>query len=377
MRQRKLLFFVTEDWYFCSHRLPLAMAAKNAGFDVSVVTHVDCHGEQIKNAGLNLIPIELSRRGKNPLAELRLIIRLIGIYRSVRPDIVHHVALKPVLYGGVASFFARISGVVNALAGLGFLFCSNSPKVRLFRPLVKLVFRLLLNRGNSRVILQNPDDIRLLVDGHVLKRNRITLIRGSGVDPQQFSVQPLPPGPPIVILASRLLWDKGVGEFVEAAERLKRQGVEARFVLIGAGDADNPSAISDQQLQRWHDEGYIEWWGRRDDMPEIMAKCHIVCLPSYREGLPKVLIEAASCGRPIVTTDAPGCREIVRDGVNGFLVPVRDAAAVAEALKKLLESPELCSEMGLKGRELVEKEFSLEKVNRETLALYDELSCPY
>lgn len=374
LKNCKLLFFVTEDLYFCSHRLPLALAAKEAGFDVSVVTRVCHHGEQIKAAGLKLIPIELSRRSINPLAELRLIARLIAIYRSEQPDIVHHVAVKPVLYGTIAALFAGVPFVVNALTGLGFLFISQSLLVRSVRPLVKLIFRLLLNRRNSRVILQNPDDVRLLCDGHILSRERVALIRGSGVDIRQFTVQPEQPGQPVVILASRLLWDKGVGEFVEAAKILKLQGVQARFVLVGEGDAENPSAIPDKQLHHWHEEGDIEWWGRCDDMPTVIAQSHIVCLPSfYGEGVPKVLIEAASCGRPIVTTDAPGCREIVQDGVNGFLVPVRDATAVAEALRKMIESPELRSQMGARGRELVKREFTLDKVNTETLKVYEEL----
>ncbi len=373
MKKQKLLFFVTEDWYFCSHRLPLAIAAKEAGYDVSVVTHVSSHGEQITAAGLTLIPVDLSRRGMNPLAEMRLIGRLISIYRLQHPDIVHHVALKPVLYGTIAAFFAKVHVVINALAGLGFLFTSPKFKARFLRPAVKQIFRLLLNRQNSRVILQNPDDVATLVAGGVLSQERITLIRGSGVDPRQFIVQPEPDGDPIVILASRLLWDKGVGEFVAAARQLRSQGIKAKFVLVGDGDPENPAAISDQQLQQWHNDGDIEWWGRRGNMPEILSGSHIVCLPSYREGLPKVLIEAASCGRPIVTTDAPGCREIVQDGINGFLVPVRDATAVAEALKKLIESPELRRCMGTKGRELVENEFTLEKVNTATLQLYTEM----
>ena len=177
-----------------------------------------------------------------------------------------------------------------------------------------------------------------------------------------------------MILASRLLWDKGVGEFVDAARQLKQQGVSARFVLVGEGDSENPAAIPDHQLQAWHEQGAVEWWGRREDMPKVLAGSHIVCLPSaYGEGVPKVLIEAAACGRPIVTTDAPGCREIVENGLNGFLVPLHDATAVAEVLKKLIDSPQLRRTMGMRGRELVEREFSLDKVNNETLSLYGAL----
>jgi len=374
MKRKKLLFFVTEDWYFCSHRLPLAIAAKDAGFDVGVVTRVRSHGEQIQKAGLRLIPLELSRRGMNPVKELQLIMHLTAIYRKEKPDFVHHIALKPVLYGSMAARIARIDFVVNAMAGLGFLFSSRSVTARLAKRPVLLLMRFLLNKEGSRVILQNPDDVRLMCDGGILPRSCIALIRGSGVDIQQFSVQPEPDGKPLVILASRLLWDKGVGEFVDAARILKKQGVAARFALVGEGDVENLSAISDEQLRDWQKEAVVEVWGRREDMPKVFAESHIVCLPSaYGEGVPKVLIEAAACGRPIVTTDAPGCREIVEDGVNGLLVPLRDTDAVVNALKILIESSNLRQEMGARGRELVEREFSLEKVNNETLSLYEEI----
>ena len=371
---KKLLFFVTEDWYFCSHRLPLALAAKEAGYEVIVVTRVQSHGDRIKAAGLKLIPFELSRRGMNPLTELGVISRLASIYKVERPDIVHHVALKPVLYGSIASRLSRIPYVVNAMAGLGFIFSSKTLKARITRPFFLMFFKLLLNSSGSRVILQNADDATLLSNSGVLNDKRIALIRGSGVDTLEYTPHPEPDGEPLVILASRLLWDKGVGEFVDAARLLKEDGIHARFALVGEGDSENPGSISDEQLQIWHDEGVIELWGKKDNMPNVFAQSHIVCLPSfYGEGVPKVLIEAASCGKPIVTTDAPGCRDIVRDGVNGILVPLRNSTAVAEALKKLIESPGLRKEMGKKGRELVEREFSLHQVNRETLALYEEL----
>lgn len=370
----KLLFFVTEDWYFCSHRLPLALAAKKEGYDVSVVTRVQSHGERIKSAGLKLIPLELSRRGINPLSELRVIIRLSSIYKSESPDIVHHVALKPVLYGSIAARLARIPHVINAMAGLGFLFSSKTFKARIARPFFMVFFKFLLNSSGSRVILQNTDDAAVLCSSGVLNKEHVALIRGSGVDTLLYTARPELAGEPLVILASRLLWDKGVGEFIEAARQLKNEGVSARFALVGEGDRENPGSISDAQLQSWQDEGMIELWGKVDNMPDVFAQSHIVCLPSfYGEGVPKVLIEAAACEKPIVTTDAPGCRDIVQDGVNGILVPLRDSSAVAEALKKLIESPELRKKMGKKGRELVEREFTLNKVNNETLALYEEL----
>ncbi|MFK5854539.1 MAG: glycosyltransferase family 4 protein [Bacteroidota bacterium] len=372
--KKKLLFFVTEDWYFYSHRLPLAIAAKKSGYDVSVVTRIQSHGDKITDAGIKVLPLKLSRRGINPLNELRVIKQLVSIYKKEQPDIVHHVALKPVLYGTVAARLARVSSIVNAMAGLGFIFSSKKIKARVVRPFLMFFFKLLLNNPCSRIILQNADDASLLHKSGVLKKERIALIRGSGVDTNEYLAQPEADGEPIIILASRLLWDKGVGEFVDASRILQADGVKARFALLGEGDPENPGSISNEQLISWENEGIVEVWGKKTNMPEVFSQVHIVCLPSfYGEGVPKVLIEAASCGKPIVTTNAPGCRDIVRDGVNGLLVPLRDSVAVADALKKLIQSPELRKQMGEKGRALVESDFSLKKVNSETLSLYKEL----
>jgi glycosyltransferase involved in cell wall biosynthesis len=369
----KILYFVTEDWYFCSHRLPLALAAYEAGYEVLVATRVNQHGDLIRSHGLQLIPIVLSRRSRNPLKELSVIWHLLRIYKKNKPDIVHHVALKPVLYGSIAAQLTGVPTVVNALAGLGFLFISKRLQALILRPLVETAFRLLLNRARSKVIFQNPDDMGLLVGRGVLAKERAILIRGSGVDTKTFTYTPEPMGTPLVILASRMLWDKGVGEFVDAARLLKSQGLVARFALVGEGDPENPASISQNQLALWHDDGIIEWWGRQENMPEIISNAHIVCLPSYREGLPKVLIEAAACGRPIVATDVPGCREIVRHNENGLLVPAKDPQALAVALKRLLNDAELRESMGKRGRAMVEAEFSTEYVVEQTLQLYKEL----
>lgn len=369
----RLVFFVTEDWYFCSHRLPLAVAAREAGFDVHVITRVAAHGGEIRSAGLDLIPLDLVRRGKNPLTEWRIIRQLTAIYRRLKPDIVHHVAVKPVIYGSIAARRAGVPHVVNAMAGLGYLYVSSKVTTRLARPLVRAVLRAMLNNPRTTVILQNPDDVALMCDAGTVSRHRVAMIRGSGVDTNVYRQQPEPSGVPVVMLASRLLWDKGVGEFVEAAKRLQAEGREARFVLVGDGDEANPASVDIDTLEGWRRNDNIELWGRRNDMPDVMAQSHIVCLPSYREGVPKVLIEAASCGRPIVTTDAPGCREIVHHGENGLLVPVRDADALADAIRTLLDDPELRSRMGNAGRELVEREFTIEAVVSATLDIYDSL----
>lgn len=370
----KILFLVTEDWYFCSHRLPLAREARRKGFDVVVATRVTSHGKQIEDEGFKLIPIRMARSGKNPLKELLSLLELVRIYKSERPDIVHLVALKPVVYGGIAARLAGVPRVVAAIAGLGYVFTSRQLKARLLRPVLSTLLRALLNRPNVKVILQNPDDRNLLVAAKVVDQERTVLIRGSGVDLAAFAPTPEYPDPPVVLLASRMLWDKGVEEFVNAAEILRRRGTEARFILVGDPDSGNPASVPEEQLRSWHKAGVVECWGRRSDMPEVLAQAHVVCLPSaYGEGVPKVLLEAAASGRPIVTTDTPGCREVVRQGENGLLVPVRSPVELADALQRLIENPELRQKMGARGREIAVNEFALGKVVSETINLYGEL----
>jgi glycosyltransferase involved in cell wall biosynthesis len=366
----KLLFVVTEDWYFVSHRLSLAVAACKAGYDVAVATRARQHVEMIQRAGIRVIPFELSRRIGNPLLEL---LRLLSLYRRERPDIVHHVALKPVFLGALASWLAGFPAQVNAVAGLGWLFISQSRKARWLSPIIRWILARLLSSSRCRVIVQNPDDAELLKRAGVTE-SHLRMIRGAGVDTSEFSPSPESPEPICVVLATRILWDKGVGEFVEAARQLKQGGVMARFVLVGDPDPNNPASVPEVTLHAWQKEKVVEWWGHRDDMVAVFHAAHVVCLPSYREGLPKVLLEAAACGRPIVTTDVPGCREVVREGKNGLLVPARDAQALSEALLCLIKNPELRAEMGRRGREIVLKEFSSEKVIAQTLDLYEELT---
>ena len=375
-KRKKLLFLVTEDWYFCSHRLPPARAALAAGYDVVVATRVERRSEEITSEGFKLVALGLRRRSSNPIQEFAAVIEIIKLYWRERPDIVHHVALKPVLYGSFAALLLRRPAVVNAMAGMGFLFTSSRRSAGLLRAVVSRIFRVLLNAGRNVLILQNPDDVTMLVAGGLVEPSRVRLIRGSGVNTERFHPAPEPEGTPVVMLASRMLWDKGVGEFVAAAKELRGRGVIARFVLVGDGDADNPASIPDAQLKAWHDGGVVECWGRCDDMPAAFAQAHIVCLPSYREGLPKVLLEAAACGKPLVATDAPGCREIVRHNENGLLVPLRDATALAQAIERLLVDSALRLAMGKRGREMVETEFSEDHVARQTLAVYQEMCKP-
>ena len=366
----KLLFVVTEDWYFVSHRLPLAVAAQAAGFDVAVATRVGRHGDVICSAGIRLIPFTLSRRGGNPLRE---VIALWRLYRRERPDLVHHVALKPVMFGALAAWLAHVPAQVNAVAGLGWLFTSSSGVVRLIRPALRSMLAHLLNRPHSLTIVQNPEDMSLL-ERSGLSATRLRLIRGAGVDVQVFRPVMPPSEPVCIVLVSRMLWDKGVGEFVVAARYLTDAGVNARFILVGDPDPANPASVPESTLRSWHGQHGVEWWGRREDMPAVLQAAHIACLPSfYGEGLPKSLLEAVACGLPIVTTDAPGCREVARDGVNGLLVPVRDAVALAAALKKLIDDAELRRRMGEQSRLRAETEFGLEAVIAQTLAVYREV----
>lgn len=378
MRVTKLIYVVTEDWYFWSHRLPLAKEALRRGWDVAVATRVSRHGERMRGEGLRVIELGMERRSTDPKKELAAIAELVRIYRKERPDLVHHVAMKPVLYGSIAARLAGVRGVVNALAGLGYVFASEQLKARMMRPAIRASLGLVLNGPRTRLILQNETDRERVVASKLVSFDKTRLIRGAGVDTAEFRPATTAPSePPIVMLASRMLWDKGIAEFVEAAKLLKSRGIAARFVLVGDSDLDNPNAVPPSMLEAWNRSGVVEWWGRRDDMVDVFAQTSIACLPSaYGEGVPKVLLEAAACGLPIVTTDAPGCRDVVRHGLNGLLVPVRNPEALADALERLAKDPQLRRTMGARGREIAVNEFAVGKVVAETVSVYEELLGP-
>jgi glycosyltransferase involved in cell wall biosynthesis len=371
MKKKRLLFLVTEDWYFVSHRLSLALAAKNAGFEVVVATREAKHGDLIRSSGIQIIPFELSRRSGNPVSEL---FRLVKLFQTEKPDIVHLVAMKPVIYGGIAARVTQVPQVVVAIAGLGWLFTSMGLLQGLVCSFLRRLMAWLLSSKNFKTIVQNPDD-RTVLEKAGVSSKKLEIIKGSGVDVDHFfPIENAPSAPITVMLVARMLRDKGVREFVEAAAILKARFDKVRFVLVGDPDLANPSAIPENTLKEWNGKNGIEWWGRREDISEVLHQAHIACLPSYREGLPKSLIEAAATGLPIVTTDVPGCREVVSDGVNGFLVPPRDPRALAEALAKLIEKPDLRVKMGKLSRERALKEFSTQIVNQKILNIYQE--CP-
>lgn len=369
----KILYFVTEDWYFCSHRLTLAKAAQQAGFDVSVLTRVNQHADLILKEGMQLIPLDVRRGGINLLYELWTLWQISRIYREIKPTIVHHVALKPVLYGSIVALAMPSLKVVNLLAGLGAVFSSDKLKARVLRPLVKALLGRLLRRPNTCSIAQNNEDFAVLLNQLQIPAMALKLIKGSGVDTENFSVLPAPHEPITLALVSRLLWDKGVGEYVAAVKYLKQKGYHFDAILVGKPDPENMASVSSEQLQAWHQDGLIRCLGHIENIAEFWRSAHIAVLPSYREGLPKSLLEAAACGRPIVTTDTSGCKEVVDDGINGFLVPVRDIQALAEAVEKLILDGQLRQKMGAAGRRKVEQEFSDAIVLKQTLEIYQEL----
>ena len=367
----KLLYVVNIPRFFVSHRLPLALAARDAGFDVQVAASDSDpeSGDRIVAAGLPFHRLPLSQHGLNPLRELRAIFALRQLYSRLEPDLLHHVSVKPVIYGGIAAKLSRRRSVVQAMSGLGYLHVSEEWRAKLLERCSRPAFRLALAGAGTRMIFQNPDDRLIFVDRGLITEKKAVVIRGSGVDENKFEPRPEEMTDlPVVLFAGRLLWHKGIGEFADLARRLKGR---ARFQVVGYEEPTNPSNVPAAQLQSWHDAGIIEWRGQRNDMAQVFAESNIVCLPStYGEGVPKVLIEAAACGRACVTTDTPGCREIVRHAVNGLLVPPKDMDALTDAVSLLIGDPARRQSYGSKGREIVLQEFTLRRVADETIALY-------
>lgn len=372
----RVLMVVNHAGFFLTHRLPLAVAARDAGWDVHIATPQSKHVPAIEASGLAWHRVRLTRSGTNPLTEMRAVADLASLYRRLRPALVHHVTTKPVLYGTAAARITGVPAVVNALAGLGHLSLAGDFFHRVLRGGVRLGFRAVLRHRNMRVIFQNEDDRGAFVDRGILALRETVIVPGSGVDPDVFRPTNRPRGnPPVVVLPSRMLYTKGVAEFVEAARILRARGITARFVLVGEPDPDNPASIPADVLVRWTAGGLVECQGRRDDMPAVYAESDIVVLPSYREGMPKVLIEAAACGLPAVTTDVPGCRDVVEHGRSGLVVPVRDGGReLAKAIETLIGDEALSRAMGRRGRELVLERFALSRVIDQTLSLYGELT---
>lgn len=368
----KALLFANTAWYLYNFRLALAEALRQRGHEVVLVSPPGEHSQKLEDAGFRWLPFPLSRKGTNPLQELSTIHRLWQLYRREKPDVVHHFTIKCVLYGSLAARLAGVRGVINAVTGLGYVFTSNTWKRLLLQWLTRSFYRLALQK--SQVVFQNPDDRTVFIRDGLVCKEHTHIIPGSGVDTNRFHSTPQPAGAPVVILPARLLWDKGVGEFVEAAKVLRSEGIEARFVLVGSPDPDNPASVPREVLEKWQQEGVIEWWGWQEDMPAVYAQANIVCFPSHREGLPKSLIEAAACGRAIVAADVPGSREVVRSGENGYLVPPSNIEKLADHLRLLLIDSSLRQEMGKQGRRLIEEKFASDLIIDQTLAVYQQIN---
>ena len=371
----KLLILVNQLSYFLSHRLPIANAAVAAGYDVRI-GYGELGGvtpEVVRQIDFPIYFVPIQRGGTNPAQELKSLYSIWRLFRVVRPDLVHLVTIKPYLYGGLVARFARVPGVVSAVAGLGSVFIRPDWRGRIFRLFLYPIYLLAFGHSNQRVIVQNKDDASVLVNWNVLDSKKIRLLRGSGVDLTVFKQLKELDCVPTVCFAARLLRDKGVYDFVAACRLLQERGIKARFWLAGDTDAGNPTSLTESELQSLRNEGVVELIGYQKDISALYAQCHVVCLPSYREGLPKALIEAAAASRAVVTSDVPGCRDVIVPNVSGLLVPVKSPEMLADALQRLIEKPADRFAMGAAGRRLAEREFAIEKIVQEHLEIYQEL----
>lgn len=365
----KIVYFVTEDWTFVEHRLDLAKWMCKNGWDVLLLTHVNNYRGVIENEGIRVIPLPLSRKGRNPLRELSLILYLFKVLNREKPDILHAVGLKPNIYGSLVARFSQIKGVVFSVAGFGTAFSRRG----FLHWCAKISYKISFRIRNSIVIVQNIEDLKLLVGQKLANPDQGVLIRGSGVDTSRFLLNPEPIGIPIILFASRLLRDKGIKELLEASCKLKNNNFSHRLILVGRCDPHNPTSLKDEEIQYWTRQEHIEWWGYRDDMEKILQCCSIVVLPSYHEGLPKILLEAMASGRAIIATDIPGNRELIKHGHNGLLVPVKNVDKLASAIQVLLIDSELRRKFASNGRTLAEKDFDVNSIADEHLKLYCRL----
>lgn len=380
----KIVLFANTDWYLYNFRRSLAKALTDAGHELLLVSPPGPYGEMLQAMGFRWMPAPMERASLNPLRELVLLIWLWRVFRREKVDLVHGFTIKCAIYGAIVARLSapNLGGVarVSAVAGLGYVFTNDGLKARALRPLVRLLLRVAFGGRRSRLILQNPDDVKMFLDAGLMEARDIRLIPGSGVDCARFLSATADGAASVrssefnVLLPARLLWDKGVGEFVEAARLLKSQGREITFLLAGAPDPGNPAAIPESVIRQWVEEGVVLWLGHVEDMPALFRSVSAVVLPSYREGLPKGLIEAAACGLPLVTTDAPGCREVVTHEVDGLLVPVRDPRAIAAAVSRLQDDGVLRDRLGQAAKERARGEFDERIIIRKTMDVYGEVA---
>lgn len=377
MKRHRLLIVVNVDWFFVSHRLSIALAALRHGYEVHLATEITTHADSLRKLGLTIHPLPSMRRRSSLAGSFRIFAEIFRLCRGLNPDVVHLVTIRPVLLGGIAARLAGVKGVVAAISGLGFVFSDTGLRASIRRHLVSRLYSFALRQRNIRVIFQNSADRDTVTALAGVSDAHVEMIPGSGVDLDRFRPVPIPEGPPVVMLAARMLRDKGVLDFVAAARVLRASGHGlgrvARFVMVGSIDAGNPASLSQSEMRSLEAEGAVELWGSKRDMWEILPKASVIVLPSYREGLPKVLIEAAACGRAVVTTDVPGCRDAIVPGVTGLLVPPRRPDQLASAIECLLGDPARCAAFGDAGRRLAKRSFGIEGVVERHLDIYSAL----
>jgi len=375
---KKLMFIVNVDWFFTSHRLPIALEAMAKGYDVHLAATITDKKEELENLGITLHPLVIGD-GKTSLFKfIRSFLQILSVLKIVKPNLVHLVTIKPVLLGGIASRLMKVDAVVAAISGLGSAFSTNGVKASIRRWLIGAIYKQALKHKNLKVIFQNENDKAILKKLTGLDKKKTHMIPGSGVNLEQFNFEPIVDEDIKFIFAGRLLYEKGVGEFVEAAKCIQAENLSnkqtIKFIVVGAPYPNNPSSVKKEEINEWVNSGVIEYWGERQDMPEVIKQAHAMVLPSYYgEGLPKVLIEAAASGRAIITTDHPGCRDAIINNVSGILVKTRDSDDLSNAMRKLIKEPEVAKKMGSNGRKLAEQKFAIEKVTSEHLKIYSDL----
>ncbi|SNT69275.1 glycosyltransferase family 4 protein [Psychrobacter sp. LV10R520-6] len=369
----KILYIVNEPWFFLSHRLPIALAAKEQGHTVQVATRDGKAVTEITDMGFIHHKIPLSRSGSSLLSEAMSLLAIWKLLTQVKPDVLHLVTIKPVLYGGIAARFVSVKKVVAAVSGLGTLFLAEGVKAQLKRKLGTWLYRLALRTKKTTVIFQNPDDKKMFIDLKAVKPEQTVLIRGSGIDLSAFRFFPENlTDKPVVTFAARLLFDKGLTEYIEAIKLLNNKGIAASYQIVGDLDPGNLTSAKNTDIERWQSIPNLTIMGYQKDMAAVFRQSNLVVLPSYREGLPKVLIEAAACGRAVITTDVPGCRDAIEANETGLLVAVKSPNELADAIEKLVTDTALRVRMGTAGRQLAESAFSIEQVVDQHLSIYQQ-----
>jgi len=369
MRKKKLLFIVNVDWFFVSHRLPIALAAIGKGFEVHIACALTDKKEELEEHGIIVHPLQLSRSGVGILTELKVVKGLFSIINAIKPDLTHCVTIKPVLYGNIIARFLNVPIRISSISGLGYVFIASGLKAKLFRLFISFMYKVALTNSQT-IIFQNTSDRDILRNLGAVKTEQELFIRGSGVDLNVYSVMPESTDRAVVMLIARLLIDKGVNEFAQAAKIISMSRSDISMVLVGEADLENPKSVSPAQISDWVDEGVVEHWGYSQSVANTIAQSNIMVLPSYREGLPKSLIEAAACGRAVITTDVPGCRDAIEKDKTGLLVPVKSAELLAQAIIKLVDNKALRYKFAINGRKLAESAFDINDVVAKHLDIY-------